>query len=92
MTTGLCCVLMYETDDKEVKPIYELTESRGWWKSGSKRMGKWTLEGPGKGSCEASQYFGTQCLRYGAGMCQHPQSGRLSPASKVAPQIILSLR
>ena len=39
----------YETAEVEIKPRSALTESRGCWKPGRKRPGKWTTKGKGKG-------------------------------------------
>ena len=43
------------TVDAEIKPSSALTESRGGWKPGRKRRGKWTAEG---------KVNGTKCALY----------------------------
>ena len=50
------------TVDAEIKPSSALTESRGGWKPGRKRRGKWTAEGKVNGVLK-TPCIRTVCLR-----------------------------
>ena len=50
------------TVDAEIKPSSALTESRGGWKPGRKRRGKWTAEGKVNGALK-TPCIRTVCLR-----------------------------